>query len=368
LFVLISKTTKIKTVQIYNIHTHIFTSKNVPDRFLPFFLVRFLAKFNLTKKFAKTLHSINPFSSEDVYDRYANFLNENNRKSTEEIFLDLKKYYPQDTGFVALSMDFEYMNAGICKEGYFSQLHDLQELKQKYKDSFFPFLAIDPRRENLLDIVKEYIETKNFSGIKIYPPLGFYPFDQRLYPVYEYAEKNQIPITTHCSKGGVYFRGRINKKELVHPKTGEVLMRQKNIKFGQNYSNPENYKFLLKDFPSLKLNIGHFGGYTDWLELLKPKSEVSSNNWVNKVLELISTYPNVYADVSYTLYEKKFVRTLKSLLTDVRYKDKILFGSDFYMTAMETSENSFSNNLKKDLGEELYNLIAATNNKRFLNI
>jgi hypothetical protein len=39
-----------------------------------------------------------------------------------------------------------------------------------------------------MDLVKKHIEERGFQGIKVYPPVGFYPFDKNLHPILEYAE------------------------------------------------------------------------------------------------------------------------------------------------------------------------------------
>lgn len=351
-----------------NIHTHIFNDKNVPDRFLPFFLVRILIKFNLTNNLARFLHNLNPANSNDTFDRYANFICENNKKSAEEIFQKLKSYYPQNWGFVALSMDFEFMKAGNSKQGFFSQLNDLYLLKQKYGSQIFPFIAVDPRRENLLQIVKDFIETKKGSGIKIYPPLGFYPFDERLYPIYEYAESEQIPIISHCSRGGVYYRGKITKNDLKHPKTNEIHKRSRNKNFAQNWTNPKNWEYVLKDFPNLRLDLAHFGGEQDWKDYTSEKKPITDDNWIEKILFLIEKYQNVYTDISYTLSDRNCIKILVDFLKKPKYREKILFGSDFYMDEVEVDEKHFSAYLVDALGSELYNQISNINNKKFLKI
>jgi len=282
-----------------NIHTHIFTNKNIPDKFLPLFLVRFLIKFNLTKSFARLLHNIDPTNSDDTFDRYANFIKENNKNSAEEIFIKLASYYPANSSFVVLSMDFEFMKAGNPIQGFHSQLNDLFHLKKKYGNKIYPFIAADPRRENLLEIVKDFIENKGGTGIKIYPPLGFYPFDERLYPIYKYAENNQIPIIAHCSRGGVYYRGKLRKDDFIHPKTNEEFKHKRNKNFAQNWANPKNWEYVLNDFPLLRLDLAHFGGATDWENY--SENQEDEENWINKILYLIENFSNVFTDISYTL-------------------------------------------------------------------
>lgn len=65
--------------------------------------------------------------------------------------------------------------------------------------------------------VKTYMEDRRFSGFKIYPALGYYPFDDDLLPIWRYASENDIPIMTHCVKGVVYYRGAKRKDWNFHP-------------------------------------------------------------------------------------------------------------------------------------------------------
>ncbi|MBK9961224.1 MAG: hypothetical protein IPP06_07755 [Saprospiraceae bacterium] len=60
-------------------------------------------------------------------------------------------------------------------------------------------------------MVKEYIEINKLNGFKIYPALGYYPFDEELLLLWKYAADHQIPIMTHVIKGTVFYRDRKNK-------------------------------------------------------------------------------------------------------------------------------------------------------------
>ena len=52
-----------------------------------------------------------------------------------------------------------------------------------------------------------------------------------------------------------------------------------------------------------------------------------------------------------------------------KISNKILFGTDWYMTTLDSdSEKKFINNFKECVGEELFKMITEDNNKKFLNI
>jgi hypothetical protein len=70
--------------------------------------------------------------------------------------------------------------------------------------------------------------------------------------------------------------------------------------------------------------------------------------------------------VSYTLYNKELLPLLKSTLQDPYLRKKILFGSDFYMVEQEESEREFFINLKAELGQSDFKVIAEENPNTFL--
>lgn len=350
----------------HNCHTHVFTSQAVPNNFLPLGLLRFLAKHRLTKKLGRFLNKIIPSTDNDIFDRFASFMNIGSRKSSLEIFKFLKGFYPEGTKFVVLSMDMAYMKAGKVLQDFLIQLDELAEIKTNYPEQCYPFICVDPRRPNITNIVKTYIEQKKFQGIKLYPPLGYYPFDQRLYPVYEYAEANKIPIITHCCSAVVFYRGKITPDMLVHPKSGKKLTRKDKKNFADYYTHPKNYEYVLNDFPELKICLAHFGGGREWKSYLStPWEKGNEDCWFSIILDLIKKHLNVYADISYVLSDIKLFPLLKVILQDPNTRPKILYGSDFYMVELDRSERSFSINVRANLGEEDYSQVAITNPDRF---
>lgn len=48
-----------------------------------------------------------------------------------------------------------------------------------------PFACVDPRRHNALGEVERCVAKLGARGVKLYPPAGFYPDDERFFPFYE---------------------------------------------------------------------------------------------------------------------------------------------------------------------------------------
>ncbi|MBC7948515.1 MAG: hypothetical protein H7Y42_11580 [Chitinophagaceae bacterium] len=159
---------------------------------------------------------------------------------------DLQGQYPEGSGFVVLPMDMEYMDAGKVSQPYENQLEDLATLKKR--NHIYPFVFVDPRRmadkgSSFFEydvvngkvvlkpgcFIQKFIEQKKFSGFKIYPALGYYPFDPLLLPLWKYAEQNKIPILTHCVRGPMFYRGSKKKEWDHHPIFEQVIHEGKNI-------------------------------------------------------------------------------------------------------------------------------------------
>lgn len=209
------------------------------------------------------------------------------------IFSRLDDQYPDHTKFIVLPMDMAYMEAGSTRKKYGQQMNDLIALKAN-KSTVLPFIFIDPRRikdsqdandpnkvddprgKNFFDYgvdangqvflkpcaVKNYLENGCY-GFKIYPALGYFPFDEHLLPLWQFAAQNQLPILTHCIRGTIFYRG-IKKSEWDYHKVFMQVMKEgeytrlllpqiNNDDFSNNFTHPLNYLCLLEDSLLIKL-------------------------------------------------------------------------------------------------------------------
>ena len=360
--------------KIINIHTHIFTFNHVPAEFVP-----------LQSLVTAVLDWLPGLVGYLVSDRAELFLSRGSGETQEDILNELNAYYPSGSEFVIHSMDFEYMGAGGMHKGftYLDQLEELALLKAspKWKDRIDPFFCADPRRPDMLRLAREYIEKRGFAGIKIYPALGFFPYDDRLMELYGWAEKNRIPIMTHCSRAGsVYFRGDTAADGSRKP---DYMTRKE---WADTFSAPDNYELIFETFPELKICFAHFGGEKDCMEFYKQgnlpstssyicgdtgniieksstyqKSLADYKNWFLKVVNMMKRYKGAFADISYTSGDEDLMALFhvyshgeKMVEKNYSLKDKILFGSDFYMAHLKRNERWFSINLRSRFGEEAF--------------
>lgn len=260
-----------------------------------------------------------------------------------------------------------------------------------------PFVGFDPwrhvddlahnarngvtQRKIALDVVKDAIEKKGFVGVKLYPVMGFRPMgnaefdsagkDDEPFPPYlrsnvrlaQYAEgfgqklddamsdlfrfchDNEVPIMAHCtdSKSAfeATFKGETKRSsERSHPKYWRPLLLP-----GKNGEAAK--------YPALRLNLAHMAFGTG--------EKSGENTWAAGIKELLENCPNVFGDASYfseILSEgnaKKHCGTLDAFAkTATAYFkqtpgapfscfDKVMYGSDWYMPAMQRNFETFLN-------------------------
>jgi predicted TIM-barrel fold metal-dependent hydrolase len=263
--------------------------------------------FAIAKLLWKVLSKLPGPQTRDLFRRYLNIGRYAFHQKQTTILSKLRAQYPKGTGFVVLPMDMEYMDAGHPKTRYRDQMDELQKIKEANRQSLFPFVFADPRRmvahgreknwregdkvyfdwdldaENKVVLkdcfMRDYLEVHRFSGIKIYPALGYYPFDEALLPLWRYCADNGIPVLTHCIRGTIFYRGIKHQNWNAHAifrqameklpcedkdsddyKDDEqmeqerftryeplVLSQFKNVEFSYNFTHPMNFLCLLEE-------------------------------------------------------------------------------------------------------------------------
>ena len=277
-------------------------------------------------------------TTQKLLERYLYIIKYSVYKTQTRVFAKMKDQYPKGSGFGILPMDMDYMGAGTAKKSYQDQLAEIAKYKNSttYADEgtgIYPFVFVDsrrirddqkpnqkrPKKEQLFNyhldgqtvvlddcLIKTYVEGENFSGFKIYPAIGYYPFEKELLPVWKYAADNNLPIVTHCIKGVVFYRGTKEKQWDTHPvfmdedvENTLLLPERKNVDFQLNFTHPMNYLCLLEEpflkkllhqyqdddlntlfgftgldkpltanLSNLKINLAHYGGEDQWKKYL----------------------------------------------------------------------------------------------------
>jgi len=352
---------------IYNCHTHTFLDIDIPDKLLPAYLVKILRTKPGNKLITGFLSGLIPFTDKDLLHRYATFARTCDLGSQKKIFEKLIKFYPKGTKFIILPMDMEHMGAGDVPREYSDQIHELKLLRKQYPEQVIPFFHVDPRRTGVLSEFMFAVERHDFRGVKLYPPLGYYPYDKRLYPIYQICENKNLPILAHCSPyNPIHFKGKKKElKKLLRDGNSNVKIKGKNRKeLCSMFTNPLNYLRVIKDFPKLRICFGHFGSAYMWDKYLDDPG--MKGNWYRIIKDLIKRHDNFYTDISFTLSDRRFFPLLNNILNDKKVRDKVLFGSDYYMVEMESDEKRYGVELRSFIGEKKFKAIATDNPKRFL--
>jgi len=367
-------------MRIYNCHTHIFTLSDTPEGFLKYglnflpdwaldLLKQLVVKQWMAKWALKLLNK--PYAVKGLSFHLVGLL-----ATSGEVFGNLQKYYPPDSRFVVLPLNFTHIGLGKLKVPYEQQLTELINVKRSYPNKCLLFVHIDPRdgsAEKNKTFVERYLQ-RGFIGIKMYTPLGYFPFDPRLEHVYQLAEEKRVPIISHCSQGGIYFADKKLPPDFLKPTSfnpqegGKYeFAPAKNEVFCDHFLHPDRYLDVLEKFPNLKLCFAHFG----WDQIEKRSKRIYTRTELyNKIKNLLlnDKYPNLYADISYSLFDKKFNAKLKSdFEKHPELQEKVIFGTDYFMTLQEKlTEEQLFKNFRNEMGEEIFEKLANHNPKRFL--
>lgn len=346
-------------MKITNCHVHTFTSRHVPADY-PHPLLKLFKRFpKLIKLLARLPRFILSDQARAALLRLHRFAVEGQKPRQADILNAIIPMYPRATRFVVLPMDLSQAGWGAPPVSVNDQHAELDEMRNdpQFRGLVIPFATLDPRREGAAEEAAYWIEKRGFRGLKLYPRLGFPPdhdvLRKRIYPIL--VERN-LPVMTHCSSGGV---------------TGRHLSRAD----ANTWSSPEAWRSVRDEFPDLRVCLAHFGGMESWKayveEGIDPRDpEAEARNWQSAIRNMIGgdDWPNLWTDISYTLFEfDNYVPFLKIFLQDPKLADRVLFGSDFYMTRQEAlSERAVCFRLRAALGDQMFRKIAVENPKIWL--
>lgn len=183
------------------------------------------------------------------------------------------------------------------RKGFFGEeKYNLEVLKiaSTYPEHFIAFPTINVRDPAKLEKLKQYLAMGG-KGLKLYSGHTFFyemPLDDpTIMPVYEFCEKNQIPILFHVNLG--YYE--------------------------------TEFENILKKFPRLKVICPHF---------------CLSTIETDRFERFMDTYPNLYTDISFGFIDflkagllriSKDPEKIRQLV--LKYQDRIFFGTDMVVTS-----------------------------------
>lgn len=161
----------------------------------------------------------------------------------------------------------------------------------QHPDKLIGFACIDPNQLNYMDELHRATQDLGLRGLKLGPIYqNYHPMDERMMPVYEYCQRNHLPILIH---------------------QGTTFPRRAPLKF----ASPLQLEDVALAYPDLTVVIAHMG-----------------HPWMEETLVLIRKQPNFYWDVSALFYRPWQFYNGLILALEYGVAEKLLMGSDFPFT------------------------------------
>jgi hypothetical protein len=118
----------------------------------------------------------------------------------------------------------------------------LQAVKA-HPDRLLGNVYLDPREKGALDTFERYMDA-GFRAVKLFPPVGFSPDEDRFHPLYERIERRGVPVLVHT--------GQTNIQVL----SGDPQVRQAT---DSRFAHPMNLDRLSRLFPKVPFVMAHCG-------------------------------------------------------------------------------------------------------------
>jgi uncharacterized protein len=178
----------------------------------------------------------------------------------------------------------------------------VKEQVDRAPDRLVFFTSVDPSEDGYMEEIERTHHDLGAKGIKIGPIYqGVHPLDARFRRIYEYAERNRLPILTH----------------MATTFASDAPL---------DYANPLHMDTIAGDFPELKIILAHLG-----------------HPWSGVTISIIRRKKNVFADLSALYYRPwQFYNTML-LLAEYGASHKVFFGSDYPFTTPGDSITNIRN-------------------------
>lgn len=183
--------------------------------------------------------------------------------------------------------------SNLNKGGRIENEH-IKEICNTDPDLFYGFASFDLNKDYISEL-NYAIKKLGLKGIKIHPQLQcIRPDDPKLRPVYEFADKYELPIVLHTGITGIG----------ANVKGGGGLK--------LDYGRPIYVDNIASEFPNATFILAHFG----W-------------PWYEEALAVSYHKANVYIDISG--WSPKYIPAIVIKYMDSLLQDRVLFGSDYPM-------------------------------------
>jgi predicted TIM-barrel fold metal-dependent hydrolase len=209
---------------------------------------------------------------------------------------------------VLLAPDFSYVFDSDYSVEDMATQH--AEVRARHPGRFHVFLGVDPRwGQEGYACFEHSVETYGFEGLKLYPPCGYSPSDERLFPLYEICAARGLPVLLHTGP------------------TSPTL--------SFSHADPYLIDEAARLFPKVNFILAH-GGV----------------NFVERALLMCNYRPNVYLDISgfpAVMASSGWCAHLADLFAR-GVNHKIIFGTDWPVFSMKDDLQAMTTGLVEEGG------------------
>ena len=212
----------------------------------------------------------------------------------------------------------------------------------RYPGRLLPFVAFNPLRgEQALKTVEYALDAGECVGVKLYPSLGYDANEPVINSLLAICAAYDAPIIMHCNDGGFCGPNELDPDKCFPGSWSDVV---------------ENY--------DVRIDFAHFG------EQNRPGAYTTV--WRDNICTLMAAQPEkCFTDLSYqshmvkqTSHSAAYADWLRGVMAKP-ISDNVLFGTDFFMSCMETDILSYWSAMAAVLGPD-FDRVCQANAERFL--
>ncbi|MDZ4684298.1 MAG: amidohydrolase family protein [Planctomycetaceae bacterium] len=173
---------------------------------------------------------------------------------------------------------------------------DVQAYVAEHPDTLIGFLSLDPTQPDWERELAVGHQELGLRGVKLMPMYaGFRPDDERLTPLWQYAERHRLPVLLH---------------------TGTTFISQAPLEC----TLPRHLDVVAARHPEVRMILAHLG-----------------HPYEGECVAVIRKHPHVYADLSALHYRPFQLYHSLMLVQEYGVWDKVLFGTDYPFTTVQAT-------------------------------
>lgn len=282
---------------------------------------------------------------------------------------DLINVYPQVDAFASASLDFDYwLGSDLAETTTWEQIDLLSKISRLTNGKILGIAGCNPWANHedpqRLAAIEEGIATKGLIGVKLYPPMGFQPWENKAHD----NDPDWWPDNAPPNGFGTTLDGQLQKIYKLCLERKVVIMAHANDSNGAGpdfakRADPALWDEVLKNLNDLRFNMGHSGGY---------EKVTNDDRWFLDALRVARTFSHTYMDFSHfgEIYSsKKRKKLAKAFRRHQADSAKFMYASDWYMLVSQKNYEEYLSNFMQMIGDAgLSNDIMGLNAARYLGL